>query len=99
MLKTSWVQHDIRAILAGTEKVGRQPWLLLNEQDRTLRLFGPSDATLLADAREEIGLSARFEKPGQAPASASHVLAWWDHVEQAKTLHGCVPSRARTRLA
>jgi hypothetical protein len=86
MLKTEWVQHDIQAVLAGTEKVGRQPWLLRNEQEGTVRLFSPSDATLLADAREEIELSARFEKPGQAPVSAADVLDWWEILERDRKL-------------
>jgi hypothetical protein len=84
MLKTEWVQHDIQAVLAGTEKVGRQPWLLINEQQGTARLFSPSDATLLADARDEIEWSARFEKPGQAPVSAGDVRDGWEGLEQAR---------------
>jgi hypothetical protein len=85
-LKTEWVQHDILAVLAGTEKGGCQPWLLLNEQNRTVRLFSLSAATLLADACDEIELSARFQKPGQAPVSAAAVLAWWEFLEQERKL-------------
>lgn len=86
LLKTEWVQHDIQAVLAGTEKSGCQPWLLLNEQNRTVRLFSPSGATLLADACDEIELSAPFQKPGQAPVSAAAVLAWWEFLEQERKL-------------
>lgn len=86
MIKTEWVQHDIQAVLDGTEKVGRQPWLLLNEQNRTARLFSPSGATLLADALDEIERSARFEKPGQAPVSTADVLDWWEFLEQERKL-------------
>jgi hypothetical protein len=86
MLKTEWVQHDIRAVLEGTEKVACQPWLLLNEQNRTVRLFSPSGATLLADAHDEIEWSAQFEKPGQTPVSAAAVLDWWDFLEQQRKL-------------
>jgi hypothetical protein len=85
-LKTEWVQHDIRAVLSGKEKVGPQPWLVLNQQAGTVRLFSPSEATLLVDARREIELAAPHLKPGQPPISESAVLAWWDHVEQTRKL-------------
>jgi hypothetical protein len=85
-LKTFWVQHDIRAVLAGIQKVVRQPWLLRSERDGTVRLFSPSDRLALAEAAEEIALSAQYEVPGQEPLSASDVLSWWDHVEKARKL-------------
>src|SRR5262249_51370377 len=50
-LETSWTQYDIRAVLAGTEKVGPQPWLLANERDQTVRLFSPSSEAIRADAQ------------------------------------------------
>jgi hypothetical protein len=85
-LMNSWVQFDIRAVLAGTEKVVRQPWLVRSNGDGTVRLFSPSDQLVLANAAEEIALSAQCEVPGQKPLSAEDLRARWDHVDKARSL-------------
>jgi hypothetical protein len=97
-LMTFWVQHDIRAVLAGTQTVVRQPWLLRSNCDGTVRLFSPSDRLVLANAAQEIAMSARYEVPGegQEPLSAEDLLAWWDHLDKARSLcvNLCRASRA-----
>ena len=85
-LETDWVQHDIRAVLDGTDKVVRQLWPIRSERDGMVRLFSPSDRLALADAAQQIALSAEDEVPGQEPLSAVEVLAWRDHVEKARRL-------------
>jgi hypothetical protein len=90
-LQDSWNQHNIEAVLAGNEEVGSQPWALVNKDDKTIRLFSPSSAALLADAEREISIAGQCLKPGHEPVSASQLLDWWDFIAGMRKLcmHGC----------
>lgn len=54
-LESCWLQHDIRAVLGGLEKVGPQPLLLVGFEDQyaTVRLFCPTEKLLWENAIED----------------------------------------------
>ena len=91
-----WHPYDIRAVLAGTEEVGAEPWLLVDERDHSVRLFSASEALLRADAEQEVAFGAQRQTPGQEPVSVSDLLDWWAHVAYSRRLcvQGCRITRA-----
>jgi hypothetical protein len=60
-LAAGWNQHNIRAIIAGSEVVGPQPHLLVRHQDNqaTVRLFCPTRKLLRQNARRDASASLR----------------------------------------
>jgi hypothetical protein len=53
-LETGWIQYDIKAVLAGAQKVGPQPRLLVGHLDNrpAVRLFCPTRRLLLSSFEE-----------------------------------------------
>ena len=66
-LENSWSQHDISAVLAGSEAVGPQPHLLVRYQENqaTVRLFCPTEKLQRENAKEEALASLREHIAGR----------------------------------
>ena len=89
-LENSWSQHNIRAVLAGSEGVGPQPHLLVRYQENQaiVRLFCPMEKLLCENAEEEALASLREHIAGRP---------WVESCDEVKPplLSSCVQQASR----